>query len=75
MISRASYDAGYVRLRTKLGFKGLTNADDGTLIVSVNGGKELVRRNIYNGEMSLEKQADILDRVALKFANIKLFGE
>lgn len=67
-------DAGFVRLTTKLGFKGLTNTNDGTLIVSVNGGKELVRKNIYNGEMFIVRQADIIDKVALRFAQIKMFG-
>ena len=53
---------------------GIVNAESGRLTVAVNG-IEITTRNVYDGVILDQTKADILDRVALKIANIKLFGE
>ncbi len=53
---------------------GLGNAESGYLTVSVNG-VDVSEKHVYDGAIYNQSRADILDRVALKIANIQLFGE
>jgi len=54
---------------------GLINAESGNLRVGINGGQYITTVAINNGTISLKKQAEVIDRVAMKINYIKLFGE
>ena len=53
---------------------GLGNAESGYMTVWVNG-VEVFSPFINDGEITENGLAYVIDRVALKIANIKLFGE
>ena len=65
-------DGQTVNIRMTVTKAGLFNS--GYLTVSING-VDVVEKNVYDEVIYEHNIAEIIDKVALKIANIKLFGE